>query len=153
MFLSKRYRMWLHYRSSKRKNGHYLIGNMLDHLNLRYIEMYSAIAQLNAFWDDLVTETFANMCTVLQFSVSLMGFCRAGKVKLAQSRCLIIIFKIPNKYIVSLLSLKIALSKSNIRWERAFQHIFSTSISVKEPSLVTQLDACCEKLCALNVKA
>lgn len=61
------------------------MGNMLDYLNFKYIEIYLVIIQLSAFIDDLNTEIFANMFTALQFSISLMGFCRAEKIKLAQS--------------------------------------------------------------------
>lgn len=73
-------KMWLLYQSSKRKNGHYSIGYMLDHWNLKYIEILFIILQLNAFIDNLVAEIFANMCAVLKFSISLMVLCRADKV-------------------------------------------------------------------------
>ena len=78
-------RMWLFYKNNKKKNGCYSMGNMLDHLNFKYIETYLVILQLSAVIGDLNTEIFANMFTALQFSMSLMGFCRAEKIKLAQS--------------------------------------------------------------------
>lgn len=61
------------------------MGNMLDYLKFKYIEIYLVIIQLSAFIDDLNTEIFANMFTALQFSIYLMRFCRAEKIKLAQS--------------------------------------------------------------------
>lgn len=78
-------RMWLLFQNDKYINEHNSTGNILDHLNLKHTEIYSVIIQLSAYIDNLITEIFANMCTVLQFSVSLMGFCRAEKVKLAET--------------------------------------------------------------------
>lgn len=77
-------KMWLLFQSGKRKNGHYSIGNMLDHLNLTYFEILFIIMQLNAFIDNFIAEIFANMCAILQFSISLMVLCRAKLFKLAQ---------------------------------------------------------------------
>lgn len=73
-------KMCLLFQSGKRKNGHYSIGIMLDHLKLKYIEILFIMMQLSAFIDNFIAEILANMCTILRFSVSLMVLCRADKV-------------------------------------------------------------------------
>lgn len=78
-------KMWLLFQSGKRKNGHYSIGDMLDHLNLMYFEILFIIMQLNACTDNFIADIFANMCAILQFSIFLMVLRRAKLFKLAQS--------------------------------------------------------------------